>query len=228
MIKTLLIPVAAFAVTVTGASAFNSDVLRRAGLTDEQVSAFEQAKDLRQSGDIEAARDVLVAAGIDESVMVRLRAVMGGEHKFKHGHDSQIGAAIEAQDYEAFQKAIQGSPLADIINTEEEFKQFVEAHNHLKTGDRQAAKEIMEDLGFVRSNKNKDDDHRGPWGLKTQPFMSSLTEQQQAELRAAFEAKDFEKVHEILKAAEVKNTDKKGKGFGFGLGVKAKINSDID
>ena len=37
-IKSVLIPVAAFAVTVSGVSAFNSDLLERAGLTEEQIS----------------------------------------------------------------------------------------------------------------------------------------------------------------------------------------------
>ena len=227
MIKTFLIPVAAFAVTVTGASAFNSDMLRRAGLTDEQVSAFEQAKELRQSGDTEAARDVLVAAGIDESVMGRVRAAMGeSSFKFKHGRDSEVQAAIEANDYSAFRLAIAGSPLSDIINSEAEFALFVEAHNHIKAGDRDSAKAIMEDLGITKDKKH-DGKKRGPWGGKDPAFMASLSEEQRVELKAAFEARDHEKVREIMEAAGIEKPGK-GKGFGLGLGLKAKVDAEAN
>jgi uncharacterized protein YgbK (DUF1537 family) len=143
--KALLIPVAAFAVTVTGASAFNSEVLERAGLNDTQISAFEEAHELRIEGDREAAREVIVDAGIDQDTLESVREAMK-EHRQETR--TAISEAVEDEDYDAFQEAIEGTPLADLITSEDDFELFVEAHELREAGDKEAAKEIMEDLGF--------------------------------------------------------------------------------
>ncbi len=141
LMKTILIPLAAFAVTVTGASAFNADMLKRAGLNDEQIAAFEEAKELKEAGDKEAARDVLLAAGVDEKVIKQVREAM---------RESMSAAreAIESGDYAAFSAAVEGSPLAEIIDSEAEFDRLVEAHALLRSGDHEAARDIFEELGF--------------------------------------------------------------------------------
>lgn len=143
--KALLIPLAAFAVTVTGASAFNSDVLMKAGLTEEQISAFEEAHELRKDGDKEGARNLIAEAGIDIDTLSSVREAM---HEHKKEMHTAIDEAVEAGNYEAFLVAIEGSPLADIITSEEDFNLFVEAHELRESGDKEAAHEIMEDLGF--------------------------------------------------------------------------------
>ena len=143
--KSLLIPIAAFAVTVTGVSAFNEDVLEKAGLSKDQISAFEEAHELRKDGDKEGARDILMDAGIDLETMHNVREVM---HKHREAMKNDIDEAIENNDYEAFLSAIEGSPLADIINSESDFELFKEAHELKMTGDHKEAHEIMEELGF--------------------------------------------------------------------------------
>lgn len=145
--KSLLIPIAAFAVTVTGVSAFNSEVLEEAGLTDEQIAAFEEAREKRESGDREGARDVLAEAGIDVETMEAVREAM---HAHKHEMHHAIHDAVENEDYAAFQAAIADSPLADVVTSEEDFALFVEAHNYKEAGDWEAAKAIFEDLGIER------------------------------------------------------------------------------
>lgn len=140
--KTLLIPLAAFAVTVTSANAFSPDMLRKAGLSDNQIAAFEEAKELKEAGDKEAARDVLIDAGIDEDVIRQVREAMR-EYK------NDILEAIEDEDYEAFLSAIEGSAFADIIDSEEEFERLVEAHELMKEGDRKGARDIFEELGLT-------------------------------------------------------------------------------
>ena len=50
--KSLLIAIAAIALTATGAQAFSSSALITAGLTEEQQAAFEVARELRQEGDM--------------------------------------------------------------------------------------------------------------------------------------------------------------------------------
>jgi hypothetical protein len=142
--KALLIPLAAFALSATGVSAFNSEILEKAGLTEAQISAFEEAHELRKDGDKEKARQVLQDAGIDLSTMESVRDAM---HAYKETMRTAIDTAVLNNDYQAFLKAIEGSPLADIITTEEEFKLFAQAHELHEEGEHQKAREIMEDLG---------------------------------------------------------------------------------
>jgi hypothetical protein len=143
--KALLIPLAAFALTATGVSAFNGNVLVKAGLSQEQISAFEQAHELRKEGDKESARAVLEEAGINLETMESVRKAM---HEYKDSMRTSLDAAVAAEDYEAFKAAIEGSPLADIITTKEDFIAFSDAHNLHKEGEHEAAREIMEDLGL--------------------------------------------------------------------------------
>lgn len=143
--KALLIPIAALALSATGVSAFNPEVLERAGLTEVQRSAFETAHELRKEGDLDAARDVLKDAGVDIGVIESVRKAM---HEHKQAMRSAIDQAIETDDYEAFLAAIADSPLADIITTKEDFELFKEAHQLHENGEHQSAKEIMEELGL--------------------------------------------------------------------------------
>lgn len=145
--KTLLIPLAAFALSATGVSAFNSEVLQRAGLTQEQISAFQEARELRQEGKREEARDVLVESGIDLETMESVREEM---HKFKLKLHTAIETSLENNDYEGFLEAIKGSPLQDIVTTKEDFEQFKEAHELHEEGKHDEAREIMEELGVIR------------------------------------------------------------------------------
>lgn len=156
--KSLLIPVAAFAVAVTGVQAFNTAVLEEAGLTDDQIEAFEEAKELRKDGDRDGARDVLSNAGIDEETLKSLREAMR-EHRAERRE--LIHEALENNDYDAFQDAVEGSPLADIITTEDDFEIFKEAHELREAGEREEAKAIMTELGFDGKKHKGKRGHRG-------------------------------------------------------------------
>ena len=156
--KTLLIPIAAFAVTVTGASAFNGEVLKEAGLNDDQISAFEEARELRKEGDKEGARDIIIEAGIDQDTMESVREAMKAHRDEMR---SAIDTAVANNDYEAFLTAIADSPLADIITSEEDFKLFSEAHELKEAGDREGAHAIMEELGFEKPMFGHHRGHKG-------------------------------------------------------------------
>ena len=202
----LLIPLAAFAVTLTGVSGFNSDMLKRAGLNDEQIAAFEEAKELKEAGDKEGARDVLVAAGVDEDVIEQVREAM-------REYADAVRDAIEEEDYDAFRDAAVGSPLFDIIETEDDFKMLVEAHELMRSGDREAAKDIFEDLGFPASD----------WSTKFKerrvvPFMSQFNADERAELREAMADKDHERIRQILNDAGVDLPEGQNEKRGWGLG----------
>lgn len=142
--KALLIPIAAFALSATGVSAFNSDLLEKAGLTQEQIEAFETAHELQKEGNRDGARDVLKEAGIDLNTLESVREAL---HDYHHQMHTAIEEAVEANNYDAFKKAIEGSPLSDIITSEDDFKMFSEAFNYRKEGNYQAAQDIMEELG---------------------------------------------------------------------------------
>lgn len=208
LMKTLLIPLAAFAVTVTGASAFNGDMLKRAGLNDDQIAAFEEAKELRESGDKEAARDVLLAAGVDEDVIKQVREAMR-EHK------NDIHSAIAAKDYEAFKEAIRGSAFTDMIDSEAEFDKLVEAYELMQDGDREGAKDIFDELGLPGLGIDK-------FGHKMMRanFMANLSDEQKEALKEAMEDKDRERVREILAEAGVdSNFEFKHRGDGHNKGM---------
>ena len=143
--KSLLIPVAAFAVTVTGAHAFSTSVLEEAGLSNDQISAFEEAHELRKEGDRDAARDVLVEAGVDAETMEAVREAMR-EHRSERRE--AVHDAVANNDYDAFKEAVADSPIAEIVDSEADFELFVEAYELREAGDKEAAKEIMEELGF--------------------------------------------------------------------------------
>ena len=186
--KSLLIAVAAFAVTTTGAQAYGGAILQRANLTDDQRTALEQAKELRQSGDTEAARDVLVEAGIDEDVLAELRAAARETR-------AAIKTAVETGDYDEFQDLITDTPLQDIITTPADFESFREAHNLRQDGEYEEARAILNDLGIDRPE-------RGGKFLKRH-IATQLTDEQREALRVAKQANDRETVQAILAEAGI-------------------------
>jgi uncharacterized protein with PIN domain len=141
----ILVPLAAFAVTVTGVSAFNEDVLKDAGLTEAQISAFEEAHELRREGDRESAREVLEDAEIDIDTLESIREAF---RAYRDEHKGAVHDAIENNDYDAFKTAVTGLPMEDIITSEDDFAQLVAAHELREDGDHEAARELMEALGF--------------------------------------------------------------------------------
>jgi len=152
--KSLLIAIAAFAVTTTGVHAYGGKViLDKVGLTEAQQSAFEQAHELKASGDTVAARDVLMQAGIDETT---LRLI----HQAKQEVRQNILAALEAEDYQAFMTAVLGTPLAEVITTEADFEYFLDAHELRLDGDYEAARQLLTELGIQPKSHHLGDGKR--------------------------------------------------------------------
>jgi hypothetical protein len=190
--KSLLIAIAAFALTTTGAQAYVSNIDL---LSSEQQAAFAEARELKEKGEIEKARDVLVKAGIDEETISTLR-------KANKNSRNVISAAVEENDYEAFREAAKNSPLLDIITTKSDFELFVKAHDLKKDGNLKEAKEILDDLGLPQKshghfikNVHNNKHHK--------ELISELSEKQREALRVAREANDKETVKAILKEAGI-------------------------
>ena len=142
--KALLVPIAAFALTMTSAHAFNTDVLQKAGLNEEQIAAFEVAHELQKEGDKNGARDILLAADIDLETMKSIRRVM---HEQRHSMQQATHDALAANDFAAFKVAIEGSPIADIVTTEADFAAFREVYHLKQTGEHDAARTMLSELG---------------------------------------------------------------------------------
>lgn len=191
--KSLLIAIAALALTATGAQAFNSNALITAGLTEEQQAAFEVARELRLEGDVTAARNVLVDAGIDATTLEKVRTAM--REARQTGHEA-MKAALKANDFSAFTIAIKDSPLADIITTEEDFKSFKEAHELMQSGDKEAADVIFAELGVPHA-KN------GRGHMRGKQMMEQLSDAQKEALSVARQANDKDAMEAILEEAGI-------------------------
>ncbi len=190
--KSLLIAIAAFAVTATGAQAYvGAQYLERAGLSSSQVSALSQARDLRLKGKREEARDVLLQAGVDDKAIVSIREAA------RAAHDA-IEEAVEANDYDAFKLAAHDSPLLDIITTKEDFAQFVEAHNLKVENKFTVARKLMTEPVLPGANMNRVKGH-----LMAHERMSLFTDEQKDAMRVARATNDFETMHEIMREAGV-------------------------
>jgi hypothetical protein len=196
--KSLLIAIAALALTATGAQAFSSNALITAGLTEEQQAAFEVARELRQEGDVTGARDILVEAGIDADTLEKVRTAMHDERDAKR---EAMRAAIESGDYAAFTLAIADSPLADVITTEDDFKSFAEAHELMAAGDKDAAKVIFKELGVHGLKDMKG--HRGHGNHGEPPFLDQLTSAQKEAFTVARQANDRDAMEAILDEAGI-------------------------
>jgi hypothetical protein len=190
--KSLLIAIAAFAVTATGAQAYiGNEQLNRAGFSLTQIEALNEARELKSKGETEKARDVLLEAGVDEDKLDNLR-------KVSHNSHYRIHKAVIEDNYNDFKVAIEGTPLADIITTKDDFEYFRQAHYLRQKGDLAEAKAIFEDLGI--SNVSKVGFGGGRYHER---HMLDLTEEQRDALRVAQQANDQDTVDAILIEAGV-------------------------
>ena len=193
--KSLLIAIAAFAVTATGVQAYGGvEMLNRAGLDDSQVVAIQEAKELRESGDLTGARDRLVDAGIAEGELRSMRKAA------KMSHEG-MQEALEEGDFDAFLESVSGSPLADIITSEADFEQFKAAHDLRQAGEWEEAGEIMADLGIEHGQKN----NHSKMGNKAHDKggQGDMTDNQREALMVARQSNDRASAQAILDEAGV-------------------------
>ncbi len=196
--KSLLIAIAALALTASGAQAFSGETLRRAGLSESQRAAFAVARDLREEGDTEGARNILVEAGIDEKVIERVRSAIADDTVTKH---SGRYAALQAGDYESFKVAVVGLPLADIITTEADFEQFKAAHTLRRNGNTKSADAIFTELGMLTQNGRA---HI----VKKHSWHEELTDEQAAAFTVAQAANDRDAMEAIIEEAGIVRGDR--------------------
>lgn len=160
----LAVPIAAFLLAGTSVSAFNPDLLEKAGLSETQIAAFEEAKELRKSGDKDAARDVLAEADINLSTLEEVRKAAHVERK---EHREAVKQIIESGDYDAFVELQGDGPLFYAIDSETDFLKLREAHELRASGDHEGAKAIFTELGIKPGHGHgMRGSHRGHFELK--------------------------------------------------------------
>lgn len=72
-----------------------------------------------------------------------------GRGRWNHHEKFQaVRAAVEANDFAAFQTAVTGTPLAEQIATEEQFAKFVQMHTLREAGKTDEAQAIATELGL--------------------------------------------------------------------------------
>ena len=200
----MFVAVAAFAVTATGVHAFSSpELLIKAGLSDEQVVAIQEAQELKATGDVEAANETLEAAGITKETMKHIREV-AKEAK------QAVKDAVADNDYEAFKEAIVDSPLEALVTSEADFNQFVEAHELRESGDKEAAGEVLADLGIEQ--KDKKSRMHGKRGHARAMIREELSDEQREALQVAHESNDKEAVRAIFAEAGIDLPEKQKRG----------------
>jgi hypothetical protein len=146
--KTLKITLSALAFLVLSSgvayAASDQGFQRFVDLTDEQKTVLEEARTLRHNGDYASAQSLLKESGL------ALPKFKGhGFSKKMLGQNKEIREAIINDDYEAFSKLVQDSPVHISIN-EDTFNKIVEAHSLRVAGDYAGARKIMNGLGLRR------------------------------------------------------------------------------
>lgn len=167
MIKEIMIPVAAFAVTATGVSAFNPDALDRVdvAITDNQVAALEEAHALRQAGaDRSEIKEVLEATGLDRETMKEIRSAV---HEVQQETREAVKAAVAAEDYQAFLE-VAPDRLLTAIASESDFALLLEAAELRAAGDKEGAQDIMSELGIEKPDREGKGLRGGERGERTE------------------------------------------------------------
>lgn len=124
------------------------NVMSEAIENEEDFSKLVEAHKLMKAGDKDGAEAIFKELGIDfggpRDGRGEGKGFMGGEQ------NEAVETAIENSDYSAWKTLMEkrGGRILEVIDTEDDFKKFVEAKNLQKNGDYEAAKEILDALGF--------------------------------------------------------------------------------
>jgi len=111
-------------------------------LTSSQQSVLEEAHELHKQGKNEEAKTLIQSAGIE---------IPKKGHGHKHGKENGpryeiLKTVLESENYESFKTATEGTHLGGVINSEEKFDAFVQAHELRLEGKIDEAKEVLEEV----------------------------------------------------------------------------------
>lgn len=123
--------------------------------SEETFTTLQEAQELRESGDIEGARELLEEAGIDKpgKGMHGKKGMRGGKGLMNGGmvmneeNREAVTTAIENNDYDSWKAALEEA-ANDLLEeaTEDRFNTLVEIHEAVENGDHETAKELHDSL----------------------------------------------------------------------------------
>lgn len=131
-----------------GTSVSAAEVMRKPprfeNLTASQQSILEEAHELHMLGKDDEAKKLIEDSGIE------IPKFKGMKQYGKEGkeHMERFKTLIEQDDFDSFQKMVAGTPMADIINTEQKFEALVQAHELRLEDKHDEAKEVLEEAGI--------------------------------------------------------------------------------
>jgi len=111
--------------------------------TKKEFNAMAIAYDLRHDGKYKQARQVLEDVGIEHP----------GRKIMRYKKNADMRDALRNNNWTEFQQVSEGKEIANIINTEDKFNLFAEAHALHRDGRHAEAHEIMKDLGIKEYHK---------------------------------------------------------------------------
>ena len=126
-------------------NAWREAIKNRPKITDkinkENFDRFSDMHGLMKEGKHEEAKQIRKELGLPK---------FGGRHgRMDPEKREAIGQAMENCDYKAWKEQVGNHPVSKKI-TEENFPKFVEMHNLMKSGDKEGAKAIADELGLKK------------------------------------------------------------------------------
>lgn len=118
-------------------------------ITEDTFDTIQEAQDLAESGDVEAAKELMNSAGIPKMLAMPGGPGHNGKGMHKHGGNPEqmeaIKAALEAEDYEAWVAAVEAAdgPLSE-NTSEERYNEMLQVHELMVAGDEEGAHELRE------------------------------------------------------------------------------------
>ncbi len=115
------------------------DMLDAAGITREDMDAAREAQ----------MQEHLAAAVANGEITQEEADARSAHREEMQAHRDAVQSAVVNNDYDAWASLTADAPFAENITINEAtFAQFVEAHTLMQSGDHEAAKAIMEELGM--------------------------------------------------------------------------------
>jgi hypothetical protein len=111
-------------------------------VTEENFALIQQAHKLREDGDLEGAKALLEEAGLK---------IHPRHHR--RGPSPEIRQAIENRDYQAWAEGMKNHPNADQFINQETFSQVLRVHELMQAGDKEAARDILQELGLGKHRR---------------------------------------------------------------------------
>lgn len=118
--------------------------------TQERFNVLVEAHELREAGDIEAAHELMEEQGIKKHGMRGEHGKKG--HSFDPERREALKTAMQENDFDAWSELMENHPKADEMVNMEHFELMQEAFELREAGNKEAARELLQDAGVKGSH----------------------------------------------------------------------------